>query len=310
MHSSAQGGRRRCTLCLRNASHAAHRPGCKATVWPGCQNRIVQGHAPPPAADEVVLHLGHDSWWRLGLAIAGVATLAAGGVAVYATSNGTGSAALVAAGVVCLLLGVMWDRVKTVKGAGVEVELLQVAQQKLVAANAADLRGDDSEAARLRAEAQQLLTVVRPWATDYERWRENLPSGPQRTELMDQAVNRAMETAAASRDSGHPIAPEAVRAVFVSGGDGARVTALGLMRGDPSTADLDIVLDVIAQSRSAAEQAYALAVAAEMAQRPDLDDRTAKRLVEAAGQALATEHVRKSHSRRAYAESIVRSLRP
>lgn len=242
--------------------------------------------------------------------MAGVATLAAGGVAVYATSNGTGSAALVAAGVVCLVLGVMWDRVKTVKGAGVEVELLHVAQQKLVAANAADLRGDDSEAARLRAEAQQLLTLARPWATDYERWRESLPSGPQRTELMDQAVSRAIETARTSRDSGHPISPEAVRAVFLSGGDGARVTALGFMQGDPSTADLDIVLEVIAQSRSAAEQAYALAVAADIAQRPDLDDRTAKRLLDAAEQALVTERVRKSRSRRAYAESIVRRLRP
>jgi len=81
------------------------------------------------------------------------------------------------------------------------------------------------------------------------------------------------------------------------------------MRGDPSAADLDIVLDVIDESRSAAEQAYALAVAAEIAQRADLDERTAKRLLEAAERALATEHVRKSHSRRAYAESIVRSLR-
>ena len=127
---------------------------------------------------------------------------------------------------------------------------------------------------------------------------------------MDQAVSRAVETARTSRGAGHPISAEAVRAVFLSGGDGARVTALGFMQGDPSTADLDIVLEVISQSRSAAEQAYALAVAAEIARRPDLDDHTAKQLLEAAEDALATEHVRKSHKRRDLAESIVRQLRP
>jgi hypothetical protein len=127
---------------------------------------------------------------------------------------------------------------------------------------------------------------------------------------MEESVARAREKARSDRDAGDPIDPSAVRALFRSGSDGARITALGFMQGDPATADLDIVLEVVAVSRSAFEQAYALAVAEEMSRRSSLDRTAAERLVVAAEAALATERVRTSRSRRQFAESIVQNLRP
>lgn len=135
--------------------------------------------------------------WRWLLTAIGVVITVAGAVAVFVTDNEAGSAALVAAGTACSVVGVLWDRLKTVKGAGLEVELVEVAQRKLSAAHEAELRGDGVEAARLRAEAEDLLAVVRPWAAEYEHWRSTLPSGPQRTCLMDDTVAKARATAEA-----------------------------------------------------------------------------------------------------------------
>ena len=246
--------------------------------------------------------------WRAVVAAVGFAATTAGGVSVFVTTNGTGSAALIAMGAVCIVLAALWDRVKTVKGGGVEVELVQVAQRKLDAAKAADSRGDRSAAALLRAEADELLTLARPWAAEYEHVRGSLPSGPRRTALMEESVARARETAETRRAAGEPIDPRDVRAVFTSGNDGARVTALGFMQGDPDAVDLDIVLDVIGDSRSAFEQAHAFAVADEVSRRQSLEPASAKRLLDAAEAALATDRVQRSRSRRDSAESIVRRL--
>jgi hypothetical protein len=234
----------------------------------------------------------------------GLTATGAGGVAVFVTDNEGGSAALVAAGTACLLVGVLWSRVKTVKGAGVELELVDVAQRKLIAANEAESRGDELEAARLRAEAQDLLAVVRPWAAEYEHWRSTLPSGPERTRLMEETVLRAREKAKASRAAGEPVDPHAVEALFSADSEGSRVTALGLMQGDPDLVDLDLVLSVIDDSRSAFEQAHALVIADQLSRDPMLDARTRQRLRDAATAALATDHVRRSRTRRAYAEAI------
>jgi hypothetical protein len=242
------------------------------------------------------------------VAAVGISSSVAGGVAVFVTENGTGSAALTTTGALCVVVAALWDRMKTLKGGGLEVELLQVAQQKLIAADAADSRGDDAAAATLRAEAEGLLSLARPWAADYERWRRHLPSGPDRTALMGESVAQARESAERSSSAGEGIDPRAVAALFNLGTEGARITALGFMQGDPHAVDLDIVLGAIADSRSAFEQAVALSIADELSRQPSLDDETAQRLLNAARAALATGRVQRSRSRRASAEAIIRRL--
>jgi hypothetical protein len=246
--------------------------------------------------------------WRRLLTAIGISMTMAGAVAVFLTDNEAGSAALVAAGASCSVIGVLWDRLKTVKGAGLEVELVGVAQRKLSAAHEAELRGDGVEAARLRAEAQDLLAAVRPWAAEYEHWRSSLPSGPQRTRLMEDTVAKARATAEATRAAGHSVDPLAIKALFEADTEGSRVTALGLMQGDPDAVDLDLVLGVIAHSRSAFEQAHALLIADQLARGDTLDTRTRERLLDAAAAALETEHVKQSRSRRSMAEAIIERL--
>ncbi|GAA0907263.1 hypothetical protein [Virgisporangium aurantiacum] len=127
----------------------------------------------------------------------------------------------------------------------------------LLAADQAQQKGADVQAAKFREEAIQLLAAAGDPAGRYESTRRNLPSGPGRTDELERTVSTARHEAAIGRWNA-----DQVRALFDSGRDGDRITALGLMQGDIAhLADLDCVLEAIGESRSGFEQYHALLTA-------------------------------------------------
>jgi hypothetical protein len=93
-------------------------------------------------------------------AAVGLATLAAGAVAVFVSNNEAGAAALVAAGTVLTGLVVLGDRLESLEYGGMKLQLL--AADKFKAAEAAELIGDPVLAETLREEAQALIDQARP----------------------------------------------------------------------------------------------------------------------------------------------------
>ncbi|HEX5114736.1 MAG TPA: hypothetical protein VFW65_06015 [Pseudonocardiaceae bacterium] len=191
---------------------------------------------------------------RLGVAMVGIALLAAGAVAVFVTTNSAGSAALVVAGGVLLVVTLFANRLESVEGGGIKL-VLDRAQAKLHQADEADASGDAEGADRLRREAELLLTAMEPLATRYEQVRANSPGGRARTNAQGDLVDQARKMARLDF-----VTPEAVVELFRSGQDGNRITALGLMQGNPRLASLDIVTDAVRLPRSSFEQWHALRV--------------------------------------------------
>ena len=192
---------------------------------------------------------------RVVVAVTGVSLLAAGATAVFATENGTGSAALVSIGAVLLVAAGLWDRLETLEFAGAKLQL-RVVEQLRRRADEAEARGDHTVADALRAEAQALLDEARPVAASYEQLRESLKPGPERTAKLEQ---RVAEARAAARRKQYE--PAEVQQLFESGTEGNRIFALGLMQEDERLRDFSTSLEAIEHSRSAFEQWHALYLA-------------------------------------------------
>lgn len=191
---------------------------------------------------------------RLGVALAGIALLAAGAVAVFVTTNSAGASALVAAGTVMVALALFANQIESVEGGGFKLQLGAVAA-KLREADEADALGDVEGAERLRREAQLLLVATEPIATRYEAVREGGPHGRARTQAMEELVDQARKMAELDF-----VSTDAVAELFRSGQDGNRVTALGLMRGNPRLVSLPILTEAVRRPRSNFEQWQALRI--------------------------------------------------
>lgn len=198
---------------------------------------------------------------RLGVALVGIALLTAGAVAVFMTTNSAGAAALVAAGTVMIAVALFANQLESVEGGGFKLQLGAVAA-KLWEADQADALGDIASAGRLRREAQLLLVAMEPIATQYEAVRESSPHGRTRTKAMRELVEQAKEIAQFDF-----VSTEAVGELFRSGQDGNRITALGLMLGNPRLVSVPIVTEVIRRPRSSFEQWQALRICLDLVRR-------------------------------------------
>jgi hypothetical protein len=240
--------------------------------------------------------------WALGLS--GVTALVAGGVAVYVSRNGSGTAALIAAGVVLILVALLAERLESLEAAGMKLGLrgaqaAVAATEKEEAAVIAESRGDHERAARLRAEAAELRKVALTTARAYEGLRSTMGSGWARTQQIERLLDEAMRAA-----PDHVEAPM-VRKLFEEGSDGTRIFALKLMQRDPKTADVRALADAISEPRSAMEQWHALA-AAEQAVRRGLAQADLAELRAIITSALSDGRIRKEDSDRyAVAHRIV-----
>jgi hypothetical protein len=188
---------------------------------------------------------------QVGVAL-GIAALAAGGTSPFLSSNGAGSAGLVAGGVALLGFVLLGDRLEILEVGNLEFHLRKVTRE------AADLEamGDKKAARRLRAEAWRLPRRVTPEALAYGELRHTSPAGAQRIIEFNKVVKDTRKYARLE----HPAA-EVVREIFVSGGDGVRVYALALMREDPTIGDVDCILAAVLHTHSVFEQGQILQAA-------------------------------------------------
>lgn len=245
------------------------------------------------------------SWLRIReavVAVLGVAALAAGATATFISSNGAGSAALVASGAGLLLFVLLGEKIEWFKVGDVEFHLREAARGLTREASRLEAQGDTAAAEQLREEARRLLVRASPAARAYEELRRTRPPGAKRVMELSNIVSDARQYSRAE----HPPA-DAVRQIFASGGDGERVYALALMQEDPDVGNLEGILDAICHSHSAFEQGEALAAALQMA--PLLGPADRARLSESVRQQLAPGgYVARSTDRRRLAHQLLSVL--
>jgi hypothetical protein len=236
------------------------------------------------------------------VAVVGIAALAAGGAATFVSSNGAGSAGLVASGAALLLFVLLGEKIEWLRVGNVELHLREAALGLTRQAARLEAQGDTAAAEQLREEARRLLTRVSPAARAYEELRRARPQGAERVIGLSEIVSDARQYSRAE----HPSA-DVVREIFSSAGDGERVYALALMREDPDAGNLESILDAICHSRSAFEQGQALAAALQMT--PLLGPAGKAQLGQAVRQQLAPGgHVARSTDRRRLAEQLLSLL--
>lgn len=215
-------------------------------------------------------------WWRspavvpvvarIGTGAAGTVLVVTGAVAVFTTTNSTGASTLIIAGTVLIIVAIFANQVESFEGGGVKVQLRAV-ETKLEQARQAEAAGDSERAEQLRKEAQLLFEAIQPMAAEYERVRRSTPGGMERTAKMNELVWQARSMAGLDF-----VTTETISELFGSGGDGARIMALGLMRGRPELADVAIAVEAIREPRSSHEQWQALRLCQQILERGVSDE--------------------------------------
>lgn len=208
----------------------------------------------------------------------GVVLLAVGSTAVFVTPNSTGTSLLIAAGTITLALGLLADRLQSIEGAGVKLQLGAI--EKLEEARVADAAGDQENAEKLRDQARLLLAAASPLASKYERIRLLEPSGWDRTRQLESVFQDAKKIGSTEQ-----IGATAAEAVFDSGTEGNRVFALGVMAGSARALSPKAVRVAVEEPRSAFEQYQALLLADNIMRGAPSED-TARSLADAARRAL------------------------
>jgi hypothetical protein len=230
--------------------------------------------------------------------VLGVAVFAAGVVAVFVTENGAGAAALLAIGAGFMVIAVLGDRVQSVELGGVNLTIRDLARETYALAREAENRGDDESAARLRTVASQLEALAR----GYRRLRGSMRAGAERTRALEHVMTEARRLAKSD-------VLEAVDVLtwFEEGTPEARITALGLMQGNPRLRDFEAVLDAIGDSRSAFEQYHGLRLAEMMVS--DLTATQRAQLVVVTERAMRSYRVRRDSDRHTTGERLLTALR-
>lgn len=192
---------------------------------------------------------------RLAIGLAGAAMFAGGLVAVFATSNGGGAAALVTVGVALALIAALGDRVEALELGSAKLSLRDLARGRFALAKVREAAGDVSTATELRRQGLALERL----ALQYARRRRGMRGGPERTKILERVVAQLVQLA---RE--HQFDPVDVWEWFNRGKPEARITAIGLMHGDSRLRDIFVALEAIEDSRSAFEQFHGLRLAYEM----------------------------------------------
>jgi hypothetical protein len=234
---------------------------------------------------------------RVAAVVFGAAVFGAGVAAVFVTDNGTGAAALLAIGAAAMALAVLGDRVQRVEMGGVSLTIRDLASQTYGLARDAEQRGDEESAAGLRAVAGELEALAR----GYRRLRGSMRAGDERTQALEHVMTEARRLA---QNDGLEAAD--VLTWFEEGKPEARITALGLMQGNPRLRDFEAALDAIDDPRSAFEQYHGLRLGELMA--PDLERSERAQLKLVTERALRSRRVRRDRDRLRTGERILAAL--
>jgi hypothetical protein len=197
---------------------------------------------------------GMDNLSRVAAAISGFALLVVGTVAVFVSDNGVGTGALLAAGLLLVVMGFFGNRIQSFEGAGVKVSL-KAAEDLQKAAAKLEEAGEVEAARQVRSQAGALLAAVQPVATDYEQVRSKQAPSWERTDRLQGIVHEAQQMSAVASSQ------EDVERLFATGADGNRIAAIGIMQADPSKIPPAVLRQAIAEPRSAFEQWHSLKAA-------------------------------------------------
>lgn len=149
--------------------------------------------------------------------------------------------------------------IRSMEWGGAKLTLSRKASELNAMADEAASRGDLAQAKHLRERAQDLLEAMRPTATQYHQIRGSMPSGPDRTRLLEQVAADARQQAAT-----RSFVKEDVRQWLLGRNEGERITALAIMQARPELRDFDVMLATIKRSRSSFELYHALYLASMM----------------------------------------------
>jgi len=234
---------------------------------------------------------------RIGIAVIGVALLAAGIAAVFLTDNGPGSASLVALGALVVGVAVFSHRIESLEFGGAKLKLHALARQRLALASRREREGDIDTATRLRKQAIGFERL----ANAYARIRRLTPGGPSRTEVLDGIVLQASKLAQDTEFD-----PVDVWSWFDRGDERTRVIVLGLMQGDGQLLDFFAALDAIEHPWSPFECFHGLVVARQMI--ASLNDLESAWLKEAIVEAQRAERFRADGESMRVGEEILEAL--
>uniref|UniRef100_A0AAU2JZJ3 Secreted protein n=1 Tax=Streptomyces sp. NBC_00049 TaxID=2903617 RepID=A0AAU2JZJ3_9ACTN len=234
-------------------------------------------------------------------AVLGAGSFGLGTLAVFATQNGAGSAALIVFGGALLLLALLGSRIESLEFGGATLRIRAAAAERFAWAEESERRGDTATAGRLRAEARALLDAAGPIAADYGSVRGSMPAGAARTRAMEEAIARARRLAQEQSFE----RTEVVRWLR-EGTDEERITALAMMQANPELRNFEATLAAIARSRTPFEQYHALRLSLHMVDGLDADQ--ARRLAEAV-EAQRGIRFRMDSDRRRLGEEILRKAR-
>ncbi|HEY8451848.1 MAG: hypothetical protein FWJ70_07570 [Micromonosporaceae bacterium] len=207
---------------------------------------------------------------RVTLGILGGGSFILGIVGVFAGSDGAGTAVLVAFGGILLVLALLGDRIEVLEIGGTGLRLRRAAEELFRRADESEHAGDVATAERLRAEGRALLEAAGVLADAYRSTRSAMPSGPERTRILEGMVAGARRLA--EQDSLNVNGADVIRWLR-EGDEGQRVMALSMMQVKRDWRDFDAVLRRIEQATSAFEQYHAMLVMLQMAAELDAGQR-------------------------------------
>jgi hypothetical protein len=205
----------------------------------------------PPIRGNATVWRHLDPLLQVTGGVLGVCLLALGVVAVFESDNDAAVAALIAAGTVLVVVGVLGRRIESLRWREIELTLRRQADEAIE-------RGDLERAEQYRELARVLSEQAAPFAATYEDLRRVMPYGPERTARLEEELARAKHEARSRTTS---YSPDEVLNLFKEGSEGERIFAIGLMQEEPALADPEVALDAIRRSRSAFEQYHGLELA-------------------------------------------------
>jgi hypothetical protein len=234
---------------------------------------------------------------RLGIGLAGVVMFWGGLVAVFATSNGGGSAALVTVGAALAIIAALGDRVEALELGSAKLSLRDLARGRFALAKVKEATGDVTAATELRHQGKALERL----AVEYAHRRRTMRVGPRRTGILEHIIRQLAQLAIEQHFD-----PVDVWEWFNRGNPEARITAIGLMHGDSRLRDIFVALDAIEDSRSAFEQFHGLRLAREML--PELSPLERQWLGETVEHARSSQRFRRDSDRWRMSEAILGGL--
>lgn len=219
---------------------------------------------------------------RLVCAVAGLLTLGVGAFRGLEPANAQVVTVLVGAGVLLMLVPLLIERLKNVKGLGIELDLAESVRD-MGATSTADILG--------RSDLAQFAESYSLVHSELEQFED------AKIHLQDVLIGKAAALARLAKfDSGE------VEHLLREGSPVHRVLAVGLMIGDQGLATDRAILESVMRSRSGNEQFHAMKLASDLWGR--LSTRTRKRLL---GYMLVDRNIQQDEDRRRLAAKM-RSL--